>query len=333
MEAIKKIIQKVGQELMKYPNVVSVGVGYKQIKGVKTDQLCIVVGVTKKLPLADLLPEAVIPLEMLGVKTDVVEVGEIRALQLRTEKWRPAPGGVSVGHRDITAGTIGLPRVYKNNSEVFLLSNNHVLANTNDGKIGDAVLQPGPYDTGKLETDQIAILENFVKINWETAPSELSGAERIKRALRDILETSSNQDQPLTIIDQPNPNLVDAAIARPLNEADLRTDVLEIGEPSGIIEPALDMKVQKSGRTSGLTNGSITQLFATVKVNFSRDPVGRFAVFTDQIITTPMGQPGDSGSSLLDLDKNVVGLLFAGSDYTTIFNQISNVFRLLQVKL
>jgi len=38
----------------------------------------------------------------------IIYTGIIRALearQARTDKWRPAPGGVSIGHYAITAGT------------------------------------------------------------------------------------------------------------------------------------------------------------------------------------------------------------------------------------
>jgi hypothetical protein len=46
-----------------------------------------------------------------------------------------------------------------------------------------------------------------------------------------------------------------------------------------------------------------------------------------------MSEGGDSGSALLDTDNNLVGLLFAGSDTTTIFNRIQNVFSALGVGL
>jgi len=46
-----------------------------------------------------------------------------------------------------------------------------------------------------------------------------------------------------------------------------------------------------------------------------------------------MSQGGDSGSAVLDTSSNLVGLLFAGSDTSTIFNRIENVFSALQVHL
>ena len=82
---------------------------------------------------------------------------EVGILTLK-RRMRPAEGGVSVGHFAITAGTIatavydrepfpGIPRRY------YILSNNHVLANSNNANIGDAILQPGPFDGGVLPSD------------------------------------------------------------------------------------------------------------------------------------------------------------------------------------
>ena len=93
--------------LMAMQNVVGVGVGYQEKSGQQTGEYALVVMVSQKLPLAALAPHAVLPKNVSGVNIDVVEVGELRALQSRTSRWRPAPGGVSIGHYKITAGTLG----------------------------------------------------------------------------------------------------------------------------------------------------------------------------------------------------------------------------------
>jgi len=46
-----------------------------------------------------------------------------------------------------------------------------------------------------------------------------------------------------------------------------------------------------------------------------------------------MSQPGDSGSAVLDMDRQVVGLLFAGSDAATVINPIDEVFSALNIEL
>ena len=56
------------------------------------------------------------------------------------------------------------------------------------------------------------------------------------------------------------------------------------------------------------------------------------ALFEDQIVTSPMAEPGDSGSLGLTEDRRIVGLLFAGSPLATLFNTVENVSRVLRVR-
>jgi hypothetical protein len=46
-----------------------------------------------------------------------------------------------------------------------------------------------------------------------------------------------------------------------------------------------------------------------------------------------MSQGGDSGSAVLADNNHLVGLLFAGSDTTTVINRIQNVFSALGVSV
>jgi hypothetical protein len=57
------------------------------------------------------------------------------------------------------------------------------------------------------------------------------------------------------------------------------------------------------------------------------------ARFQDQLLAGPMSQGGDSGSAVLDDQNQLVGLLFAGSDSTTILNRIEHVFEELGLEL
>ena len=82
----------------------------------------------------------------------------MRALQGHKDRWRPASGGVSIGHINITAGTLGC--LATRDGELFILSNNHVLANSNAAQKGDPIIQAGRYDGGTLD-GQIATLEDF----------------------------------------------------------------------------------------------------------------------------------------------------------------------------
>jgi len=207
---------------------------------------------------------------------------------LRTSKYRPIPGGVSIGHPTITAGThgtslrfLGIP---------YGLSNNHVLAAGSTlqfpkASIGDPIYQPGPYDGGTAN-DTVGTLSWYQPI--DTAKS----------------------------------NLIDAALWEPSSPDLMSDEILDIGIPKGLGSVQVGDIIQKSGRTSGYTSAEVIDINATVSVGY-----GAFeADFHNQIITDVVGDPGDSGSALLDMvGPNLVGLLFAGSEYVTIHNHIGNV--------
>ena len=125
-------------------------------------------------------------------------------------------------------------------------------------------------------------------------------------------------------------NLVDAAIARPANDGYLRGDILEFGSIRGTASGELGIDLKKSGRSTGNTSGEIQQVDVTVNVQYG---AGRIARFSDQLMAGAMSQGGDSGSAVLDGDNHLVGLLFAGSDNTTIINRIENVFSSLGIGL
>ena len=113
-EKIKQVKREWEQILMKYPNVVGVGVGLKEIAGEKKRIPCIVVYVREKVPERSLAPKDVIPKNIEGIPVDVKEMPIMRALGIikhdenRTQKFRPLVGGISFGHPKITAGTLGL---------------------------------------------------------------------------------------------------------------------------------------------------------------------------------------------------------------------------------
>jgi hypothetical protein len=234
------------------------------------------------------------------------------------KRTRPAEGGYSVGHYKITAGTIGtcvydiLPGGSTSGSPTigigmppryYILSNNHVLANVNDAKIGDPILQPGPYDGGTDPADRIATLTRWIPIMLEPPTP---------RAL--------------------HRNLVDAAIAQGQFH-DLDREIYWSGHVRGWRRKAgvaVGTIVQKTGRTTNYTVGRITAINATIDVGYGGGQVGRFR---DQIVLTNMSAGGDSGSLITTLDDVALGLLYAGSSVATIANQIENVRSLLRVEI
>lgn len=239
---------------------------------------------------------------------EAVVTGEISALA-HTFRMRPAPGGVSVGHHTIGAGTLGClcrGRSGDRAERLLVLSNNHVLAAGNAGTFGDPIWQPGRLDGGSA-SDQIAALERF-------APIDFSGG----------------------------PNLVDCATG--WADPDLvRSEIVYLagGTPSFFrlgagVEPCAEgLEVSKSGRTTQLTHGRVFDCSATVRVRFE----ARTALFSDQVAVAgtqgDFSRPGDSGSVVFSGDDRrlPVGLLFAGGMGTTFANKIDRVLAQLDIEL
>jgi len=319
--------KKTQRELCKKKNVVAVGRGFKEVGGKLTSERVIVCSVEKKEPLSALAAKDVIPANVEGENTDVFVSGKIKALKARTDRWRPAPGGVSIGHEWISAGTFGC--LVRRGSEVFILSNNHVLADSNNAPIGGSILQPGKHDSGTM-VDRIALLEDYIPIEFIGAPSGC----KIGKAAAGVFNTPARVAKRQTRLQAINSaqfeNLVDAAIAKPINEADVLEEILEIGIPLGPGVAELGMEIQKSGRTTRLTKGVITQVDVMVTVQYGE---GRTALFADQLMAGEMCSGGDSGSAVLDMDRNLVGLLFAGGDKSTVMNRIDHVFDGLEITL
>lgn len=208
----------------------------------------------------------------------------------------------------------------------MILSNNHLLANINQAQIGDPILQPGPYDGGTVENDEIAKLQEFVEIKV-LGLSQCPVSAAIVNVFNFIAQLLGRKTR-LTALAGLEGNLVDCAIAKPYMGEDVSDIILEVDGITGEAEPEVGMKVKKSGRSSGLTHGQITQVNVSANVNMGN---GKIAIFMDQFAMGPLSKPGDSGSIILDEGNRAVGLLFAGSDAITLANRYSNVRKALKL--
>ncbi len=245
------------------------------------------------------------------VPVQQVPVGAVDAYSHRA-RHRPAPGGVSVGHVAVTAGTLGSRAIGLTapwNNRHLILSNNHVIANSNAARVGDSIIQPGRADGGSHPADQIAVLARWVHIHF--------GGQ---------------------------PNVVDAAIGWAWHQR-IRGEQYYLSGGSAAyyrtgtapLAASLGMLVGKSGRTTGLTQGRVTQIGVSVNVNFGG---GRVALFRNQIAirsvnSNPFSAGGDSGSLVWNWAAGLrpVGLLFAGGGGTTFANPIASVLAALNIRL
>lgn len=221
---------------------------------------------------------------------------------------RPLLIGASVGHHAVTAGTIGCFVRHRKTGKVAVLSNNHVLANEDRAKIGDAVIQPGAADGGTRKLDTIGALTDWT-------PLKTAG------------------------------NLVDAAIATLASGIDHDPSTLTtLGRLNGVrrapIEPG--ERVMKVGRTTGATHGTVTAIeLDDVVVGYERGELS----FDSQIEIEgggdePFSAGGDSGSLIVDEGGLAAALLFAGGDMggsngtgLTFANDVNSVLASLNIEL
>jgi hypothetical protein len=229
------------------------------------------------------------------MEVDVRVIGAVRPLASPVdwspaglqERVRPLRPGASIGHPDVTAGTLGGFVRRPGTDGLLALSNNHVLAHSNAATEGDPALQPGVADGGTV-ADRIGALTAFVRL--AAGPG----------------------------------NLVDAAVAALDSGVDADPTAYPGGPlhapvvASDDVDP--DEQVEKVGRTTGHTRGRITAVEVDgVGVQYdAASSVQGVHMFDDQLeidgLTGAFSAGGDSGSVIWrSRDRAPVALLFAGS--------------------
>ncbi|HEV8131651.1 MAG TPA: hypothetical protein VGQ81_10385 [Acidobacteriota bacterium] len=232
--------------------------------------------------------------------------------QHQAVQTRPIQLGTSGGNiNDISrlfccSGTLG--SLVQAGTTQYILSNNHVLAKSNQGAAGDPIIQPGLADLSCVQNVSLAVanLTMFVPISFKRNTT----------------------------------NTVDAAIAQVIfGDVDPTGSILDIGPVnSATLDPTVGLAVKKSGRTTGLTAGNIQSVNVTVDVTYNKQcGIGsQTARFVNQFTIGPGGfsAGGDSGSLIVENVPTLprpVGLLFAGSSSITVANPINAVLSALGV--
>ncbi len=299
-ERVKEVQERHTEKLMAGEGVVGTAVGFDEQ------------GKHAVLVFLERSGVAGIPQELEGVPVYPLVTGKIEALKPPVKPGpstdptarfdRPVPIGVSTGNaKEMSVGTIAC-RVKDKSHHVYALSNNHVYARENAAGFGEEILQPGRYDGGIPGADYLGNLSSWVPIDFSGSPT----------------------------------NKIDAAIAlTDTAHLGIATPADGYGTPtSTTVVPALNMAVQKYGRTTSLTQGTISGINATIKVTYSSGT----ATFVGQITVksrSPFLKAGDSGSLVVTEARQPVGLVFAGdnSGKFAVANTIDDVLSALGVSI
>jgi S1-C subfamily serine protease len=305
------VVQALGTAVSPEPhqNVVGVGVGEKIVDGEPAGEQAVKFLMQVKYPKQQIDSKYLLPQMIDGLPVDVEQVGLFRSLATSAKpelpnprtRIRPACPGCSIGFKDpgeeyAMAGTFGA--LVRDDTDTYILSNNHVLADGGRLPIRTPIFSPGLLDDGNPNTDQIAELTRFVPLK------------------ADVL------------------NKVDCAIAR-AERSLVSNAVLQIGPPQGSATATVGMIVHKFGRTSGYRAGRVVSIDTDVKVLYD---TGTFIFEQQIIIVGLANRPfcdaGDSGSLILERrSQYAIGLLFAGSLTHTVANHITDVLEALNVCL
>jgi hypothetical protein len=232
---------------------------------------------------------------------------------------------------DCCGGTLG-GLLNGSDGKQYVLSNNHVLAESDQARVGDTIIQPGLIDTG-------------------CTPIEQSGGESAVGTLASYIPLASSKTN------------VDAAIAR-VNAGAVSADgsILQLGQPGagangslGSAPPASTpetvtpdnvsgLAVVKSGRTTGLTCSAIDGLDAVVIVPYFTDCAETnpyyTKTFSGQLLISGNNftDAGDSGSLVMDASNAApVGLFYAsatdaGGNGLSVANPIGDVLSALNAQ-
>lgn len=294
---ITDIIEKDCDYFLSLSNVNGIGLGYKYTNGVQTNQLALQVFVLKKISENCLCQCNIIPPIYKGIQTDVIEIGEIRASALGT-KYRPMSQGYSIGTMLRNTGTAGAVVVSGDglNMKYYILSNAHIFCRNNTYPIGGAIVSPGYDDNKDMDNNKVATLAKFIPIKYNSSDY----------------------------------NYYDCAIGEITDLNLVSNYIYMIGNINGTVPPTLNQKVQKTGRTSGYTRGTVMSLSACIRVNWD---FGGYSLFAKQVLTTKISEGGDSGSLVLDMNNNAVGLIFSSTETISVFTPIDPVLSALKVQL
>ena len=220
---------------------------------------------------------------------------------------------------DCASGTLG-SLVKDQASNLYILSNNHVLADSDQGKVGDVVIQPGLVDTGCTQLAagvsgiiQVGQLTYWVPLLYPPSVPN-PPATNVDAALAGTTASSVDASGSIIALGASGGGTNQIAAAAPVGGTG---EVLTAANLNTI-------HVAKSGRTTGLTCSTVDTINTTIQVSYFLD-AAETEPYTTKTYTNQIGMPGnyfsdagDSGSLVVDTaNAQPVGLFFAGATATS----------------
>ncbi|HUL34753.1 MAG TPA: hypothetical protein VL128_12780 [Candidatus Eisenbacteria bacterium] len=278
-------------------------------------------GGTYTAPTAVPSPSTVLVTAVSQADTTKTGSGRVQVFEANSNQVKqslPIKLGTSGGNIDdktskaCCAGTLGALLI--RNGTYYILSNNHVLARSDQASPGEPISQPGLIDTGcsTSGTQTVANLTSFLNL-------ENSGAN-VDAAIAQII-----------------PGAVDASGSILQLGATATGSIPDAGPPhqGKGIAATIGESVAKSGRTTGLTCSTVAVTSLTVTVGYPTTCGGAssFTVtYTNQVAVSGGGftSAGDSGSLIVDeMTADPVALLYGGSDTEGVGNPVADVLAAL----
>jgi len=206
---------------------------------------------------------------------------------------------------DCCGGTLG-SLIQDTNNHQYLLSNNHILARSDQASVGDAIIQPG-------------LIDNNCTPNGEGAGTSLVGS---LTGWLPLSSSATNADAAIAQVNSRAVSTTGSILELGVRQADgtLAAAPPGISSTGGKGETAtLNQTVAKSGRTTGLTCASVSALALDLNVDYYLDCAETKPYltksYTNQVAISgnQFSDAGDSGSLVVDAaNAEPVGLFFAG---------------------
>lgn len=290
-------------------NILGFGWGEKTVLDRYGGTASLVVYVREKKPLSRLPNARRIPKFIDGLPTDVIQTGDLKALSAADTaascqtnpagpQNRPFPAGVSIGGGTNTAGSFGCMVTRPDIEEPLLLSNYHVLADT-DSTLRPPTFQPGFGDGPTGPSSRVGVLRGVVPILFDGSPNSMDAAV----------------------------SQLERGVALPL--------ICGLGRIQGVADPVKDTIVRMYGKSSKYSVGVVKDEIAQVVISYGQQ---RALFVNQWLIRPLQGgvfaRGGDSGSILLNPEGQAVALLFAaGSDGSAIATPISRILGRFRVTI